>query len=55
MLQLLFWILFIVAYTGFALWVAKALLSAIFLAVSGRGSRPEPVPVATRRLNRRTQ
>jgi hypothetical protein len=53
MLQLLFWILFIVAYTGFALWLAKALLNAIFLAVYSRHSNREPVRLATRRFNRR--
>jgi len=47
MLSLIFWALFLIAYAGFSVWLAKTLLNAIFLAVSrgGRSQEPAPVPV----------
>jgi len=48
MLSLIFWSLFLIAYGGFSVWLAKALLNGIFLAVS-RGERAqEPARVAIR-------
>ncbi len=45
MLTLIFWALFLIAYGGFSVWLAKTLLNGIFLAVA-RGERPqEPAPV----------
>jgi len=49
MWSLVFWLLFLIAYGGFSVWLAKALLNGIFLAVS-RGERAqEPAPVVARR------
>jgi len=49
MLELLFWGLSLIAYAGFSVWLAKAVLHAIFLAVSRGARTPEPVQVTIRR------
>ncbi len=49
MFSLIFWSLFLIAYAGFSVWLAKTLLNGIFLAVA-RGERTqEPVRVPVRR------
>lgn len=49
MLSLLFWSLFLIGYGGFSVWLAKALLNGIFIAVA-RGERAEePARVSVRR------
>lgn len=49
MFSLVFWSLFLIAYAGFSVWLAKALLNGIFLAVA-RGERTqEPVRLPVRR------
>jgi hypothetical protein len=48
MLTLVFWSLFLIAYAGFSIWLAKALLNGIFFAVA-RGERtqaPARAPVS---------
>ena len=47
MFSLIFWSLFLIAYGGFSVWLAKALLNGIFFALA-RGERsqaPARVPV----------
>ncbi|HXK61884.1 MAG TPA: hypothetical protein PLP42_18505 [Acidobacteriota bacterium] len=48
MSELLFWMLFLIAYAGFAVWLAKTLLNGIFLAVGRGGNARKAVRVSLR-------
>ncbi|MFB3902757.1 MAG: hypothetical protein ACE15E_04835 [Acidobacteriota bacterium] len=49
MWSLLFWALFLIAYGGFSVWLAKTVLNGIFLAVSHVERTQEPARVPIRR------
>ena len=46
MVELLFWLLSLLIYLGFSVWLAKAILVAIFHAVSSREGIKQPAVVS---------